>query len=354
MKQLLVFTFSLFFSLSVLAQPYQDVNELYKKHKYDKVIKLGTEYLQKDTASGLLNMFVGSSYYQKECYREAISYLSKGVTCRNCDSWVMAYSMVDLGRSYFMVGDYSNAKTILRACLKPNATPMEIPTAKKYAYQFLRTFALTENYDSWTVVESEHFRFHIQDTSLLGNIKAYTAEREETYRRIHEYINVDLPKLIDFYLWSSPDSLKAEFGYGSIGTTPKMCLVHSLYNQTHGYEIALTMSKLNADPELNSKFISEGVITYFDQSIRNKMDVAKKNILKRISIIDLWKKPEKYPVIYAYQLGGAFVEFLVKNGTTDQLKQLLKDQSIKNAKTVYPNFDALVAKFEKELYNWRV
>ena len=354
MKQLLVFTFFLGFSLSVLAQPYQDVNNLFNKHQYDKTIKLGTEYLQKDSTSGLLNMFVGSSYYYKGSYREAIPYLEKGTACTNCDSWVKAYSMVDLGRSYFMAGDYYKAKTTLRACLKPNATPMEIPRAKKYASDFLNAYALTENFDSWTIVETKHVRFHIQDTSLLGNIKTYTAAREDAYMRINEYLSTKPLKLIDFYLWNSPDSLKAEIGYSYGRTLPKSCMVHSLYNQTHGSEIALILYEHSVVPSETSRFIGEGVTTYFDQSSNSKMSVAKKNIGARVSVIDLWKKPEKFPKTYVYQIGAAFVEYLIKNGTTDQLKQLLNDQTIKNAKKVYPNFDELVSKFEKELYNWKV
>jgi tetratricopeptide (TPR) repeat protein len=354
MRQLLVLIFFFGFSLSVLAQPYRDVYDLYKRKKYDKAIELGKEYLQKDTASGLLNMFVGSSYYNKECYREAISYLKKSATCTNCDSWVKAWSMVDLGSSYFMVDDYNMAKTTLRACLKPNATPLEIPREKKNASQLLKTYALTENYDSWTIVETEHFRFHIQDTSLLGNLKTYTEAREESYMRINEYFNVKPSKRIDFYLWNSPDSLKAEIGYSYGRTLPKSCMVHSLYNQTHGSEIALILYEHSVVPSETSRFIGEGVTTYFDQSSNSKMSVAKKNIGARVSVIDLWKKPEKFPKTYVYQIGAAFVEFLVKNGTTDQLKQLLNDQTIKNAKKVYPNFDELVFKFEKELYNWKV
>jgi len=296
----------------------------------------------------LLNMYVGSSYKLKGCYREAIPYLKKGASCTNCDSWVKAWSMVDLGTSYFMVDDYTMAKTTLRACLKPNATPMEIPKAKKSATKLLKSFALTENYDSWTIMETEHFRFHIQDTSLLGNLKTYTSAREESYTKINEYLNANPFKIIDFYLWSYPDSIKAEFGYGYVIAMSKSSIVHALYNQTHGYEIALMLSNLSVAPEVKSRLIGEGFSSYFDQSIRNKMEMAKKNVGSKISIIDLWKKPEKFPKAYVYQVGSAFIEFLVENGTTDQMKQLLKVQTIKNAKEIYANFDELVAKFEKE------
>ena len=80
------------------------------------------------------------------------------------------------------------------------------------------------------------------------------------------------------------------------------------------------------------------------------MEVARKGIAgAKVSIVDLWNAPEKYPEAYAYQVGGAFVEFLTKNGSSDQLRMLLGEQSIKNARKVYPNFDELVAQFEKEL-----
>ena len=142
--------------------------------------------------------------------------------------------------------------------------------------------------------------------------------------------------------------LGTKFGFA----TSKICMINAHYNQTPGHEIVHVLSDIGIAPVKKTAFINQGIAVYLDQSNRNRMEIARKDLKSsKIDILELWEKPENYPDSYNYTISGAFIEFLFKKGTESQLKQLLKIQTVETAEKVYNNFEELIKEFEKELKN---
>jgi O-methyltransferase involved in polyketide biosynthesis len=103
-------------------------------------------------------------------------------------------------------------------------------------------------------------------------------------------------------------------------------------------------------PVKTTAFINEGVAVYFDESGQDRFAAARTLLAgKDINIRDLWENPVNFPEEYNYAVGGAWIAYLFKNGTTEQIKKLLKDQPVASAKAIYPELDVLAYNFAEKL-----
>ncbi len=346
MKRIFFFlTFSVIF-LNVFSQEYSSVGKLYMQGENDKALELGLDYYKTDSESAELNMLIGRILTDKNQFKEATPYLEKGTSDKNIKNGIQAWSLAYLGTAYFMTDNPEKAKQVLTECIKLNATKNSTASAKKR----LNGYLLDNYFVDWKVIETEHFRFHIQDTKVLGDIDKYLERREKAFSNISNFFNAKPTKKIDFYIWSSYKSMKKRLGTEAGFATSKICMVNAHYNQTSGHEIAHVLSDIGIVPSTKTAFINQGIAVYLDQTNRNRMEIARKDLKSsKVDILELWEKPENYPDSYNYTISGAFIEFLLKKGTENQLKQLLKIQTVENAEKVYDNFEELIKEFEKEL-----
>jgi tetratricopeptide (TPR) repeat protein len=348
MKHIFILLTFLLFNLITFCQTYEDVSKFYGAGEKDKALELGLKYLKKDSLSTELNHIIGRVYAERKQYDKAIPYLEKGARKENTQNWIQAWSLAYLGEAYYLTDKYENSKEALEACLKLNATP----TVNKFAKRRKSIYLMELYFDNWIILETEHIRFHFQDTSVIKNIESYMQRRESALLKNNEFFNANLFKKIELYAWSTRENMKEILGTESGFANSKKYMIHKHYNQTPGHEITHILSDIGIRPIEKTKLINEGTAVYFDGTVRNRLDIAKSDLKgSEISIKQLWNNPKDYPLSYYYTVSGAFVEHLFGSGNEEQFKQLVKNQTYKNAKKVYKNLDEIIEEFESKLKN---
>jgi len=125
-----------------------------------------------------------------------------------------------------------------------------------------------------------------------------------------------------------------------------LCIINSRNNQTKGHEIAHILVTFGIYPTKKTRLINEGIATYFDQTSRDRYTIAKESISgKNVNVIDLWENTKNYPDNYNYTIGPALITYLFENGTEEQMKKLLKKQTVASARIIYQDFDRLMNDF---------
>ena len=348
MKNFTILIATLLFCLNTYCQKYNDVVKLFGKNKYDKALTLSLKYLEKDTASTMLNMIAGRAYTKKYEYNKAIPYLLKGSADKNTEKYIKAWSLADLGVCYYMTNEYKKSKTALETCININATA----NVNKFARKKMLDYFHDDIYKNWVILETKHIRFHFQDTSVIKNTENYILKREIAYLKSNEFFEAQLTDKIDFYVWNTRKDIKKTFGSEAGFANSYKKEINAHFKQTPGHEITHILSDLGLSPTKKTALINEGIAVYFNFTSTNRIEIAKSELKdKKISIKELWEHPQNFQSKYIYLLGGAFVEYLANNGTQEQLKELLKNQTYKNARTIYNNLNQLIKEFENTLYN---
>lgn len=333
-------------SINLEAQTLDDITKLYASKDYSNVIELGQKILQNDSENPQLNMIVGRAFADRNKHKEAIPYLMKGTLVNNNPAWVRAWSFAYLGTCYYVVDNFVESKRNFKECIQLNATKNATQFAKKY----ISSLQMSDNFDAWKTVEKEHLRFHFQETENIRDVENFMTIREDAFVEINKFFHAKPFKKIDYFIWDKPEEAKTLFGRELGFANSKLCIINSRNNQTVGHEMTHILSDFGIQPSQKTKLINEGLAVCFDQTNRDRMEVARTTLRnKKIDIIDLWNNPEKYPNDYFYTIGGALIDFLLKHGTESQLKQLLKNQTAETAFMSYDNFQDLIAGFEQEL-----
>lgn len=342
----IVFVFLISFFNHVEAQDIKTLSKLFSTKQYNDVIKLGLDNLEKYPNNPELNMIVGRAYVANNQLNKAVSFLEKGTTSINNKDWVQAWCFVDLSKCYYFIGDYKKAEESLYSCIALNATENSTETAKK----MIEYLQLSEFYKKWNIIESENIRFHFQNEKNINDIDNFIKNREVAFNNINKFFNAKLNKKIDFFVWDDTKQATKKLGKNLGFPVADICLINSRNNQTRGHEITHILLSYGIVPSNQTKFINEGIAVYFDQTNNDRFKVAKESIKeKEINIIDLWENPEKYPTDYNYTIAAAFVSYLIEKGTEEQMKELLKDQRLISAQTIYKDFDRLVNDFNMKL-----
>jgi len=347
MKQI-TFYFCILMTICVKAQTVEKITELYNNKDFNQVITLGKQVLLSDPDNPFVNSIVGRAFKDTKQIKEAIPYLIKGTIETENKPYVRAWSYVYLGECYFLTDDYNKSKECYYKCLQLNATE----NVTKKAQISLKQLQMDETYEKWDTISSAHLRFHFQAKDRIPNIENYIKSREAAYIEINRFFNAAPYKKIDFYVWNNREEAKIILGQELGFANANSCIINTADNQTRGHEIAHILLVYGINPKQKTAFINEGVATFFDQTDRNRMEAAKQvNVKEAIDVLDLWDNPKKYSYDLNYTIGGAWIEFLSKKGTEEQLKKLLADQTSESAKSVYGNFDSLIIEFENLLKN---
>lgn len=341
-----LFILFVFISSSVLSQNIEELGELYAKREFTTLIDRGKKILELDPKNPQVNVLVGRSLADTKFYLEAIPYLIKGLAEKDNPKWVIAWSHTYLGLCYYFTDEILKAQEHFNACIRLNATK----NSTQHAERRLKAFQLDEYYKSWHSIETVHFRFHFQNKKDIPDIASFTDLREKAYENINKFFKGTPPKKIDFYVWSDADAGKSQLGKNVGFAIADLCIINVMKNQTRGHEITHILLEYGLHPIIKTGFINEGTATFFDQTDRNRMEVAKEAIAEiEIKVLDLWDNPDKYTSDLNYTVGSAWIEYLNKKGSEAQLKRLLAEQTSAAAKLIYQDFDDLLSEFENAL-----
>jgi len=327
------------------AQNTKEIWKLYNQKQYTEAIEQGIKALKHHANNGEINLAVGKSYVAARQFENALFHLKKSTHPAQVD-WVRAWAYNYMGVYYWGLNDIANARLNFNACIALKATKNSVADAQ----QQLKQLEIKDYLAAWITLETDHLIFHFQDTMAIENLNSYMRCRESAYEKINCFFTASLPKKIDYYIWSKPEEAKKLLGKDLGWATSKTCTIHSSIHQTKGHEITHILSHYGIQSTHRSDFINEGIAVYFDQTTRHRMRAAKKHLNgQQTDILAHWENPKKENFQYNYSVGGAFVEWLFENGTPDQMKALLKDQSVKSAQKIYPDFHHLVMAFQIEL-----
>lgn len=344
MKKLLTLLFVLSMAMGAFAQKADRIRKLYRTGKMQKAMELAQALLEKYPNDGELNLAIGEVYMMQKKYDKAPPYLQKAMQKGNPRS-VRACAIYATGYCLMVDGEMDKAK----ACWKKCSNIKSMDNLNESARRALTVFQMDDYFSDWDVMESKHIRFHFQDKSKL-NYKWFMESREKAYIELNKFF-VAMPfKKIDFFVWANPEDAQKRYNRALGWANGTACVINSRINQSKGHELCHVLCQQAFKARVKSKLINEGVAVYFDLNKNDKIKAAQEKLKgHKISVEELWKDPEKYPMSYNYVVGGAFITYLMEHGTEKQMKALLKNQSFESAKEIYSNLDELISEFEKLL-----
>lgn len=344
MKSILV-VIILLLSLSIQAQ-HKDLKKLYVKGKFEQIIDKGMPKLQQSPNDAVLNMLVGRANVALGNYELAVSFLKKAYNNENVDESVKCWSLAELGTVYCHTGKMDLGVESLKKAIEMDADR----SCRHFATNQLSNFQENDFFQKWTIHESEHIRFHFQDELVIRNLEDYIVKHEGEYQIMNTFFKTDLSKKIDLFVWKDRDQAYDLFDKPLNFNSSKRKIINVWYKPIKGNEICEVLCEVAIQPVKKTKLINEGICFYFDQSSKNKMDEARKVRPKgEFYLIELWESPTHYERDLSYPIGAAFIDFLIRKEGKAKIKALLKDQTIENAKVIYPDFMDLVKVFDAML-----
>jgi hypothetical protein len=339
----LIYLLALIISVSVYGQERDTISQLFGSRNYQGVVTVGLEKLKNNPEDKNLNSLIGRAYTALDEFETALPYLEKGTSSKT--NWVKAWSHAYLGESYFMTGDFSNAKSHLFETVFIGATTNSVNQAK----DFLNSFQMNQLSFKWTVKEAKQIRFHFQDISELENPKEYMKEREMKYKLLTRKLDTLPFKIIDYFVWND---LKTGFdatGKFPHNAKPNLCIINDYVDNNPGHALSHLFLEINYHPTIKKALIDEGIANYFAENERLPLEkVKQKLLLDSISLFDIWQNPFNYHDETVSILGASFIQYLIKSGGNSQLINLYKNQTIENAGIIYPQLDEIIKNYEKE------
>jgi len=291
-------------------------------------------------------MLIGRAYVAMSQYQTAIPYLQKSAKADGLDMLVKAWSLAELGKAFYHMGQSEKGIVNLKKAIEMRASR----NCSRFAHNCLMRFQENDYYQKWDVRESEHLRFHFQDITAIENIEYYIKQHEDVYQAVNRFFKVDLSKKIDLFVWKDRDEAYNILGRSLCFANSHMKIINIWYQQTKGHEICHILCDVAIQPKKKTLLINEGICTYFDPTSYNKMDEARKFLPKgEFHLIELWESPTHYKRDLSYPIGGAFIDFLIHKEGKEKFLLLLRDQTIENAEKIYPNFKNLINVFEAML-----
>jgi len=320
--------------------------KLYENKKYNEIIEKGEKLLAKDSNNVEYNYWVGVGYYKKELIIKSIPFLEKATLHDDPHSSIRARADMLLGVCYFFQDEKVKSKESLLNGKKIK-TYKKINEGNEFWFERL---GFDEFYSNWSTSESEHFRFYFQDTTDINHTR-FINDCEKAYRNIDTFFVCKLPKKIDYYVWAShvdaQNIIKSNLSFAH----SFLCLIHGGNYESEGHEIAHVVSLFYKDNIKNFKFITEGTASYFDQTNLNReqwtKQVIKDKNIKEVEIKKVWENWNDFNSVYSYNIGGLFVQDLIKKYGREKFLEFYSDQSYKNAKLVFgKDFDDFIKEFE--------
>ena len=333
MKTALTLTLLVLYSLCS-AQNQKNIESLFQKGKSEKVVEKGMKLLESDPHNLVVNHLVGRSLADLKKFEEAKAYLNKSIS-ESAQDWMKAWSYGYLGLCFYATDDYSQSKSCLDKAVALGATK----NSTNYAQKLLQKFQMIPYFHDWINVETENIRFHIQPDHGIKDLESYCNKREKAFKEVNTFFQATPYKKIDFFVWSKVEDAPEVVGKRLGFANSELCIINSRTDQTIGHEITHILSDYGIRPKTKSRLINEGVAVAFDLTNRNRLKLAKGANDANYSIKELMEKERELPESIIYPIGGALMDFLRRNGSDEQLKQLIKEQT----------YDQLIAVYGEEL-----
>ena len=336
----------IFSVFSLKAQTSREIWGYYSERDLEKTIRIGKQALRAEPENPQINLAIGRALTDNKKFKKAIPYLKKGSVKDKNPGWVRAWSFGYLGVCYYMTDDYKLSKESLKNCIQLKATKNSI----RYASKRIKLFQMEKIFDTWHIAETENIRFHFQNKNQIKDFESFMSNRKSAYQVINSFFEAVPYKKIDYFIWNDRDQAKRILGRELGFANSDLCLINSASNQTRGHELTHILLDYGLKPRKNTRFISEGVAVFFDQTNRDRYKIARESLeTNQINVIDFWDNPDKYPDKYNYTVGGAFIGFLFEKGSESQLKKLLRNQTSESAAEIYADFVKLIDEFEKRI-----
>jgi len=342
-----------FFCIATICngQSFEELGKQYAQGNFDYVIQKGKELLNSEPDEPQVNMLIGRALADQGNFTTAIPYLTKAAESQTLSKWINSWSFGYLGSCYFMTGQFAKAKEALQETLNLNATK----NSNKYAFKRTLLFGTASFYDDWTTDSTEQIIFHFQNEELLSKA-SFMKRRQEALENILTSFPSELPKKIDFFVWESSQDAKKILGRNLGFSDPWYLVIHSRKNQTTGHELTHVVFDHSIRPNSKSRFINEGIATFYDQTNRNRMKLAKEAFSaygQELTIQELWRNGIKYPEYLVYAVGAAWIEYCFKKLPKEQFELLLKNQTYDEALDLLDsNLTSTLATFESELLEY--
>jgi hypothetical protein len=213
--------------------------------------------------------------------------------------------------------------------------------------------AASQALDGWSVVETEHVRFHFPPRPRV-NPETFAAAEEQAFSRLRATFTGSLPGKIDFYVWNTSEEAERLLGRPAGFARPDRLLIHATANQTPGHELTHVLLFHTIRPEHTTRFIEEGTAVAFDLSSRDRLALARAAVqrggITEGLILRFWEQAGRVPEDVLYPVAGAFIEHLIARAGRDRFLELLRRQTPEHARAVYGvEFDRIVRDFEASL-----
>ncbi|WP_324679258.1 hypothetical protein [Hymenobacter sp. GOD-10R] len=320
-----------------------ELGRLYVSGQLDAVISLGDKDLRAHGEQNGTSMFVGRAYADKQQFQTAIPYLTKSLASTSSSADVKAWSEAYLGTCYYALQEYPKAKQAFEHVVAAAATK----NVTAYATKRLGMLRAQEMAANWKLIETAHFRFHLQAPENLGVApEAYAAAHEQAYETENRFFQATLPRKIEYYVWDERAAAVQVLSQNLGFTVSELLTIHALKNQTKGHETAHMLVAYGLRPGPQSRLINEGIAVCFDQSHRNRLQEARQAIRGTVDIWKMWEQPQTYSDEQLYPVGGALLEYLLAHAPEADVKQLLREQTPQLGRKL---FSKQIAEFEKEL-----
>ena len=209
-----------------------------------------------------------------------------------------------------------------------------------------------EFYKNWITVKSSHFIFHFPPNSLVIHKQHFADNHELAYSKLNSFFNTSISKKIDYFVWNYSQEAE-KFGIGVLSfALPDLYIIHVHAMESIGHEMThLITHYLPGSSGIKTKFINEGIATYFDLNNRAIYGgPGFKKPTEKISLKEAWLNDYKYSDYVYYFLGAEVLKLLNQRFGKTKLLQLIKNQSYLNAKKLYGNeLDKVLAEVEKKV-----
>ncbi|RUT77957.1 hypothetical protein [Ancylomarina longa] len=341
-----IILFFLLFNFFYSNAQIKELQKLYSKGEFDLVIQKGRSMVLNEETELGINLLIGRAYADKKKFGDAIPYLERANSIKSIKNesktWVLAY----LGVCYFTFDEIEKAHQLIQQSIDLHGSRKVTKFAQRYRYLFQNT----SFYSDWEVESSEHFRFHLQNSKIAGNLNIYMAKQEVLYKRLTTFFEYKLTKKIDIYIWADKyeayRKLKRPLNYSNTD----LCIINVSDDENMDFELCHLFVNKIIKPKKRSMLLNEGLAVYINNMDKNLFLLARKSIpKKKFNVLELWEEPTRYERNLSYPVGGALIEFLINKGGKAKLQKFLEEQTIENAEAIYPNFDQWMKTFEAML-----
>jgi tetratricopeptide (TPR) repeat protein len=338
---------------TVGAQNLGPLYTLYKDGQYGALLAQTGALLKEHPENAELNQLHGRGLLDAGKPREAIPALERAIALDADGSWISSWSLAYLGRARFICDNYEGAKQALKKCVTLNLAPSATLAAQKMRF----AFGMSEHFETWTRVETVHFRFVLQTPITTEEAKAFAEQHEDAYVKICEALEVkNLSKKIDFIVWENRREPMLKFQISLGQADPDNAIVYCSRDCTIGREITQVVASLLRGSRANKPvgLIYQGLANHFDQTNRDQKALARSFVerhnITKLSITDVWLHWNKYPEEFSQPLAGAFVAELINRFGMHKFRLLMADQSLDNARLIYgAQLDIMISEFESSL-----